>query len=195
MFILPPPYLHRLYLQRGLFTELSTGNAAERLASKAFHITFPASRHKRVLATKEKDDSQAFELVTLEPDDPWLRALKTFCETDVERQKADAFTDAVSRSMVFEGYLRRTYEKPPHAPWTGPFGDSGLAVALGVDPVLEQYARYILSVAQRTDQQGNVGLDNEIHDLLERDNPGLIQWATKFMQALLDDRRGQRIKG
>ena len=185
--LLPPPYVHRLYLQRGLFVEVEDEEMAQRIEAKAYKIEFPATHHEQV---KYIENGCTRNLTTLEPPEPWFEELRTYVNSP-DGMAVDESGEVAMRALLF--HTRLTLLKDSGRaiclPWQGVIDDLGLATWLGEDGFLRQIPEYILALAQRTTPEGVLVLDSTVIGRIEKDNPELMSWAMDYVRAIVEERR------
>ena len=125
--ILPPPYVHRLYLQRGLFTDVVSDEIASVLEKHAYKVVFPATHHER---TRVVADGKIGEIPTLLPLSPWFEALRDYCNSDKGRAAYAEATSDGERLARFDAYRTRL-KNPPRKPWDYVIEDLGVSTWLG----------------------------------------------------------------
>ena len=192
--IMPSPFVHRLYLQRGLFTEILNKEQVRALEKIAYKIVFPATHHEPAKAIV---DGQFQELSTLETPEPWFENLKGFCNSTQYSKKLKKMTDPTQKAIFFENYLRNLYspDQLPQAPsdyFVQNFGWYNLQYP---QEMLKQMSRLILALSQRTSMTtGEIGLDSEVIKLLQKDNPKILEWGLSYIKLMLEsyppDRNG-----
>lgn len=158
--VLPPPYVTRLYRQRGLFTDL-TPELVTQLDRRCGRIVFPVRpRHPAILTHDGRTTLEA----DLLPAEPWFDNLKAWA---MEHAFDERFSgDRVLASIAFN-------MKHGHHP---AIADYSAIVALfaGEDHLIPMMA-YVFELAGRSTSEGSC-FDPRILDLLKRDNPAFFTW-------------------
>lgn len=190
--VLPPPYVHRLYLQRGLFTEIINEQNVNVLQDVACKIVFPALQHEKAKVVVGKEIK---ELLTLEPSDPWFIALRDYCNSEAGRRAFDSYPTKVERSLRFDAYLLALDNKPSKR-WQNELNNAGLGFWFGEEGMLYQIPEFILSIAKRTKlNDGKIGFDADVIRILREENPGIIDWALPFMDEIIKKQRNSIWEG
>jgi hypothetical protein len=161
--ILPPVYVPRLYLQRGLFTELSPDRVKE-MTVQCNKIVFPAQPCHPALLTSDGQTTIEAELLPLEP---WFDCLKAW--TLVHAFDDTLATNSVIAKMAFT-------ERHGHHPALSNYSDIE-ALFLGSDHLAPIMA-YVFELAGRSTREGQC-YDPRVINLLERDNEQFFQWLYK----------------
>ena len=186
--ILPPPFVHRLYLQRGVFVDVPDEDAESNIERISCKIEFPATHHEPAGVFA---DGAWHILPTLEPPNRWFETLRSYCRSETGRAARARSISAINRYLAFESY-KRHLQSPPLSPTEYIVCDSwGLSTSLGQDGLLEYIATHILSLAGRMDVNGDVWLDGQLMKLLERENKELVDWASPWFDHLI--RRNQSL--
>jgi len=158
--LLPPPYVLRLYHQRGFFTEVTTEESAEKLTLQCHRIQFPAQPCLPIQMTADGDTMFAGD--PLLPD-PWFEALQKWSwlhQADDQIQ-----SDAVAATMAFHAHHARHPALVSHDP---------LAILMGSDH-LEVILAYLRSLAGRATREGEC-YDPLVLNALRASNGEFFQW-------------------
>ena len=179
--ILAPPYVQRLYLQRGLFTDIESEKVASTIENIAYKIVFPATHHEK---TRKVVNREIQQINSLLPVDQWFDTLRDYCNSTTGRKRYLIGQSAVAHSLQFSGYLN-TLENPPKMPWQYVGNDLGISMWLGEDGVLRQIPEYILALGKRVTINGTVSLDETVRKLLDREDPEFFKWSWPLIETLI----------
>ena len=187
--ILPPPFVNRLYLQRGVFVDVPNDKTKSRIENTAYKVEFPALYHEKV---KFFVDKSVHELCTLEPPSPWFEELHDYCRSKDGANARANILDTIIQYVAFQCHASQQ-STPPLSPTDYIAQDyGGLSTSLGEDDLQEQIAEHILSLASRSDQEGNIGLDEQVMKILRCENAGLVDWAVPLFEPLARKKRRLR---
>ena len=134
----PPPYLHRLYLQQGLFTDVTAGQADE-IDNCCYKILFPGRPELRAMFTNDGLHLMETDLL---PSESWFDRLAKW---SIERagDSGDSF-DEVRESIMFTS-------RHGHHP---ALSDAGIRALFPGDAHLQTAFAYVAELAQRATRTG-----------------------------------------
>jgi hypothetical protein len=158
---LPPPYVRRLYRQRGLFTNLSAEQASE-IEQRCRRIVFPPQPFLPAQVTRDGKNIEAAELL---PADAWFENLKAWCI-----QRARESTDPIDR--VPEN-MRFTANHGSYPERVEDF------IAIFVAEEMAADARGFIDELARRNKRAGFCYDPKVLRLVERDNPKFINWLER----------------
>ena len=176
--VLPPPYIHRLYLQKGLFTEIEDPKSLNELNKYTKKIIFPALHHESV---KVLNYGKMEELSSLETPVPWFDALYKYCNSENGKMAYKQSGNDIESALRFESFLQKQ-EEYPEKPWNYVIQDLGVSTWFGEDGMLREIPAFILSLAQRNGKFGQVGLDGDVLRILKRDDPDMLDWVLRIIR-------------
>lgn len=158
--VLPPAYVQRLYLQRGVFTAVTAGTSSA-LTARSRKIVFPATPPLRAQFTT--DGQHGFE-VDLEPGDAWFNALREW--------SLDHAGGPMQNWQPVMLAARFTQEHGHHPALQNFSEIEGMfAAETHAGPMVA----FIDALARRIGHTQDC-YDPRVLGLIERDNAGLLQW-------------------
>jgi hypothetical protein len=165
--IFPPPFIERLYVQKGLFV-----SHQDNLRESCLEFRFPLSREFTVIREGKG--------VCLLLKDPWLEGVTSFSKNCAESGKtlpteergATEFYYEVYKQLGIPRYLRRSYAPKELAKW--------------IDYVSDML--YWLVFVKVNNQ---MGVDEEVMDFIVRANPGLTEVLIQIYELLADINEGE----
>jgi hypothetical protein len=158
----PPPYIERLYLQRGLFTDLTMEQAAE-VSRRCQTVLFPAQPELPVVFT---NDGLTAREVDILPEEPWFTDLAQWA---LERTTSeDEVFEAVPESIAF--CSRYGHHPALH--------DAGIRGLFAGGEHLRAALSWVEELAKRSTRTGFC-FDPLILNLLEVQNSAFFEWLRK----------------
>lgn len=157
--VVPPPYIRRLYLQRGIFTSLTADQIAD-VESRCQSIIFPAQPELPCDFTNDGLTRFALDLL---PEEPWFNCLADWTLSRASRG-SDEF-EVLPETIAFaaaHGHHPALRDASIPALFAG---GAHLEVALG----------WVRELAERSTETGEC-FDPRVLDLLERHNSDFFTW-------------------
>lgn len=181
--VVPPPFLRRLYAQRGLFIRLETTEAQRSLEAVARRVNFPFNGH--LPARAGYCDLSSSYPVSLLDTEPFYIELANWVRSD-DAQEWFSKQDPGGNLLRYFAYLGRKY---------GPDATSDLSLAaqlenshalvtaFNVDGRLTAIVKLVAAMGSRRDPNGDVYFDADVARVIERATPGLITWVSEVIRA------------
>ncbi len=161
--VIPPPFVTRLYIQRGVFTVVSEEKLAEQIAAKAQRILFPPSPHFPQAAI----DEEGLKSVQIEPPDPWFENLRNWSISEAENRTSSEI-DPIPLSMIFNAHHGN------HPAIVGA-RDSAIRFLYAAD-LFSQAKDLVDQLARREHLSGHC-YDDSVIEIIRRHNPEFFAWA------------------
>jgi len=159
---LPPPYINRLYLQRGVFIDLSTTNV-EDLSKASWKIEFPVEPHLPVSGV-DNEENRIFN-INLLPEDKWFKKLKKWSNEKAQEISSEQNLTPIKLSFEFAKHHG-------HHPSLLNYSDLSSFYAHDIYKIIQDY---IDRLARRNTNTGYC-YDPKILNLIKRDNQKFFEW-------------------
>ena len=174
---IPPPFLTRIYRQRGLFTHVTSDAQRSALEAICWRIDFPITGYLKTTAFDRAGLAYEYALY---PSEAWYLALKKWVRSP-ENRKALKLDNAAGRSIAFHAYLA-AHNADSLSLARQLESDMGLGAAMGVDGRLPAIIRLLAAQGLRGDANNPVEFYAEFAKALNSEIPGLLDWLAAEVQ-------------